>query len=198
MLDAFKSTYSQLVAFYLTARLFLGSYCLTLSFLVPMVRGMMVVQAIITLIPGALWIASIHVAMPDRLALIWIAIFLDLCLSIFVLLLIRWAKFISSSLGEWVGKVFDFYPAVNIEHRTARTDAFVTMVFGYSVVAILYQNAASFGLNAFFGKAVLGLLQAFCFNWIYFELDSADLFQHATRRSMVAGRSQFFSFCMST
>jgi hypothetical protein len=45
---------------------------------------------------------------------------------------------------------------------------------------------------------VLGLLQAFCFNWIYFELDSADLFQHAIRRSMVAGRSQFFSFCVST
>ena len=42
------------------------------------------------------------------------------------------------------------------------------------------ENAASFGLNAFFGKAVLGLLQAFCFNWIYFELDGADLYAHAS------------------
>jgi len=60
------------------------------------------------------------------------------------------------------------------------------LVFGYSVVAIIYQNAASFGLNAFFGKAVLGLLQAFCFNWIYFELDGADLYTHAIRRSAVS------------
>lgn len=24
--------------------------------------------------------------------------------------------------------------------------------------------------NRFFGKAVLGLIQAFCFNWLYFEI----------------------------
>jgi low temperature requirement protein LtrA len=191
MLDAFNSTYSQLVGFFLTARLFMGSYCLLLSFLVPMVRGMMVIQAVITLIPSALWIASIHVEMPNRLALIWIAIFLDLCLAIIVILFVRRATFVFKPLRDWLDRVFDFYPAVNIEHKTARTDAFVTLVFGYSVVAIIYQNAASFGLNAFFGKAVLGLLQAFCFNWIYFELDGADLFQHAIRRSMVACKSHF-------
>jgi low temperature requirement protein LtrA len=189
MLDAFDSTYSQLVAFFLAARLFMGTYYLILSFLVPMVKGMMVSQAVITLIPSTLWIASIHVAMPDRLALIWIAIFFDLCLSMFVVFLVRGAKFISSSLGTWADKVFEFYPAVNIEHKTERTNAFVTLVFGYSVVAIIYQNAASFGLNAFFGKAVLGLVQAFCFNWIYFELDGADLFQHAIRRNIVSGNS---------
>lgn len=88
-----------------------------------------------------------------------------------MVLFIRGSKKISTRLGEWVGKLYEFYPAVNIEHKTERTNAFVTLVFGYSVVAIIYQNAASFGLNAFFGKAVLGLLQAFCFNWIYFELD---------------------------
>jgi len=38
----------------------------------------------------------------------------------------------------------------------------------------------------FFGKAVLGLVQAFCFNWIYFELDGSDLFAHAIRRSVIA------------
>ena len=68
-----------------------------------------------------------------------------------------------------------------------RTNAFVTLVFGYSVVALLFQNKAPFGINAydvhsgntawpladifsFFGKAVLGLIQAFSFNWLYFEI----------------------------
>jgi hypothetical protein len=79
MLDAFVSTYSMLVAFYLAARLFMGAYYLILSIVVPMVRAMMITQVIITLIPSALWIASIHVAMPRRLAVIWIAIVIDLC-----------------------------------------------------------------------------------------------------------------------
>lgn len=26
---------------------------------------------------------------------------------------------------------------------------------------------------SFFGKAVLGLVQAFCFNWLYFEIGTA-------------------------
>lgn len=30
-----------------------------------------------------------------------------------------------------------------------RTNAFVTLVFGYSVVVILYQNKAEYGINAF-------------------------------------------------
>jgi low temperature requirement protein LtrA len=187
MLDAFHETYSQLVAFFLAARLFMGSYYLVLSYTVPMVRGMMIVQAIMTLIPSAIWIASIHIEMPDRLAAIWVAIFIDLCGSMFVILLIRSAKDISKAWQEWCDRVFEFYPAVNIEHKVERTNAFVTLVFGYSVVAIIYQNAASFGLNAFFGKAVLGLLQAFCFNWIYFELDGADLYEHAIRRDVKSG-----------
>lgn len=74
----------------------------------------------------------------------------------------------------------------NIEHKIQRTDAFVGLVFGYSVVAILYQNSAHYGLNAFWGKATLGLVQAFCFNWIYFELDGADLYSHAIRRNVMS------------
>lgn len=38
------------------------------------------------------------------------------------------------------------------------------------------------GINAFFGKGVLGLLQAFCFNWIYFEIDNFGVHVHAIRR----------------
>lgn len=73
---------------------------------------------------------------------------------------------------------------MNIEHKTKRMNAFVTLVFGYSVVALLYQNRAAYGVNAFFGKAVLGLIQAFCFNWLYFEIDAWNLHTHAIRRHM--------------
>jgi low temperature requirement protein LtrA len=171
MLDAFSSTYAQLVAFYMAARLFMTGYCLSLAVVVPMVRPMMITQSVVSFIPCALWIGSIYISMPNRLATIWIAIFLDLTGAMYIVMLVRGAKYVSKKLGDRVEKLYEFFPAVNIEHKTERTNAFVTLVFGYSVVAIIYQNAASFGLNAFFGKAVLGLLQAFCFNWIYFELD---------------------------
>ncbi|KAE8449698.1 hypothetical protein EG329_007473 [Mollisiaceae sp. DMI_Dod_QoI] len=186
MLDAFHSTYSMLVAFYLAARLFMASYLAFIAAVIPMIRGMMILQVILTLIPAAIWIASVHIDMPNRLAAIWVAIFIDLCAALGVIILIRGAKQLSPRLATWVDKVFEFYPAINIEHKTERTNAFVTLVFGYSVVAIIYQNAASFGLNAFFGKAALGLVQAFCFNWLYFELDGADLYQHAIRRNVVS------------
>ena len=171
MLDAFVSTYTQLVAFYLAARLFMVSYCICLAAIVPMVRAMMITQAVVAFLPCVLWIGSIFISLPNRLAVIWITISFDLTGSMFIIFFIRFSHKVSKRLGERIEKLYEFYPAVNIEHKTERTNAFVTLVFGYSVVAIIYQNAASFGLNAFFGKAVLGLLQAFCFNWIYFELD---------------------------
>nr|XP_023908612.1 uncharacterized protein LOC112020286 [Quercus suber]POF15566.1 hypothetical protein CFP56_48760 [Quercus suber] len=75
--------------------------------------------------------------------------------------------------------------AINIEHRTERMNAFVTLVFGYTVVAILYQSSVN-GIDDFFGKASLGLIQAFCFNWLYFEIDGANLATHAIRRHKVS------------
>jgi low temperature requirement protein LtrA len=182
----FDQTYSQLVAFYLTARFFIAFYYGFISFVIPMVRGMMISQVIAIVIPSAIWIASIYVDMPNRLAMIWVALFLDLFASTVVVFFVRGSHKFSSRLAAWVEKVFEFYPAVNIEHKSERTNAFVTLIFGYSVVALLYQNAASFGINAFFGKAVLGLIQAFCLNTIYFEIDGDSLFQHAIRRNVIS------------
>ncbi|KAL2066536.1 hypothetical protein VTL71DRAFT_2607 [Oculimacula yallundae] len=193
MIDGLHDTYTMLVSFYLASRFFMGSYYVMLAGTVPMVRGVMLLQALLTLLPGLIWIGSIHVSYPERLGLIWVAIFIDLTAGMFVVGLIRGGKSISKRLGAWTDRVFEFYPAMNIEHKTERTNAFVALVFGYSVVAILYQNAAHFGLNAFFGKAALGLVQAFCFNWIYFELDGADLFQHAIRRNVVTGDPPLYS-----
>jgi hypothetical protein len=56
------------------------------------------------------------------------------------------------------------------------------LVFGYSILTILFQSSATMGINAFFGKGVLGLIQAFCFNWIYFEIDNYCIHVHAIRR----------------
>ena len=78
-----------------------------------------------------------------------------------------------------------FSCSTDLSLTAERTNAFVTLVFGYSVVALLFQNKAAYGINAyvihpissdcltqkrFFGKAVLGLIQAFSFNWLYFEI----------------------------
>lgn len=68
----------------------------------------------------------------------------------------------------------------------------------------MFQSKASFGINAFFGKGVLGLIQAFIFNWygvgvyalgarhtdlgyrIYFEIDAYNVHVHAIRRHAVS------------
>lgn len=133
--------------------------------------------------------ASIHIEMPSRLAAIWIALLFDFIGPVLLILFIRTCRHASESLRVWMDKSFKFYPASNIEHSTERTKAFVTLVLGYSVVAIIYQSASSFGINAFFGKATLGLIQAFCVNWLYFELHGADLFVHAIRRNVACGES---------
>ena len=192
MLDALHSTYSMLVAFYLAARLFMAAYYAILIPLIPMVRGVLIVYVVTTLIPSALWIASVHVDMPDRLAPVWIAISLDLLGPVPLILGIRkyaWGDLKGDQKESWLSRTFEFYPALNIEHKVERTNAFVTLVFGYSVVSIIYQSATSFGLNAFFGKAALGLVQAFCFNWIYFELDGAGIYTHAIRRAINSCKS---------
>ena len=68
-------------------------------------------------------------------------------------------------------------------------NAFVTLVIGYSVVALFYQSSAPEGINAFYGKAILGLIIAFSFCLIYFEVDSTNLYVHAIRRHAIACRS---------
>lgn len=198
---SFDTTYSQLLAFYvrlciipsgtstafvdisqLTQRLFGAVYYLWVAYLVPMVHGCMIGNALLVVVPSSLWIASIYVEEPRRDILVWIAIVLDLFGSSSLMILMRPPTWVRERIGDWITKHFDFVPAVNIEHKTERMNAFVGLVFGYSVVALLYQNRAPFGMNAFFGKAILGLIQAFSFNWLYFEIDSFNLHTHAIRR----------------
>ena len=185
IVQAFEDTWITMIAFYLTQRLFNAVHYLWIGWLLPMVRGYMVINALMIAIPSALWIASIHVENPNRLALVWVAICWDLFGVLVVVWIRRWAEREHPGFAAKNAKWFDFFPAINIEHKTERTNAFVTLVFGYSVVALLFQSQTPYGINAFFGKAVLGLIQAFSFNWLYFEIDSWNLYTHAIRRHYV-------------
>ena len=183
----FEETYTSMISFFLAERLFIAIYYIFVAFMVPTIKGTMLYHSANLFVCAALWIGSTHLEYPTKLALIWIAIALDLFGFMPSIWFMRHAP---KSKIPWMkrlnDKYFDFFPAVNIEHRTARNDAFVSLVFGYSVLTILYQNHAAMGINAFFGKAVLGLIQAFTFNWIYFDIDHYRIHIHAIRRSWIS------------
>jgi hypothetical protein len=122
------------------------------------------------------------VSYPNQLALIFCALFLEISGQTSYITLLTLTQRISPRLKNWAAQALDFHPALNIEHRVERTNAFVSLVFGYTVVAILYQSAKP-GIDAIFGKAILGLIQPFAYNWLYFELDGAGLTSHAIRRA---------------
>ncbi|KAL2675025.1 hypothetical protein Neosp_011205 [[Neocosmospora] mangrovei] len=182
------NTYTMLVSFYLAARFRTLVHYLATGFLLPMIRGVMICEAINVLIPSVLWIASIHVEMPSRLGLIWVALALDMWGQGIITGLFRYGKMAGekNGIGKFLDKVFEFYPAVNIEHRVERTNAFVSLVFGYSVVGVMFQSYGGYHVNTFLGKAVLGLVQAFVFNWIYFDVDGSNIDIHAIRRSIIS------------
>ncbi|KAG0649315.1 hypothetical protein D0Z07_4599 [Hyphodiscus hymeniophilus] len=189
--NAFESSYTAMVAFYLGERLLQGCYFLWTAALVPTIRGVMILQTGVILTTTAIWITSIHTDYPGRLGLMIPAVFLDLFGSMAVTFVMRaFQQYNESDSRTCFARImrglathFEFFPAFNIEHRVERNNTFMTLVFGYSVLAILYQNRFSvFASNAIFGKAALSLIQAFCFNWMYFEIDLLNMKVHAIRR----------------
>ncbi|KAK5657783.1 hypothetical protein OQA88_2856 [Cercophora sp. LCS_1] len=208
-------TFTQLVAFYLAARLFNAVHFAVTCFFLPLVKGMMIAQITNILISAALWIASttltndvtthavtetaahliegrateeaaghVEERLPHtgRLVLVFIALAIDLFGNSIPHIMFRYGNTNTTRLAQRFGRFFEFWPAINIEHKVERTNAFVALVFGYSVVAVIFQNTGSFGLNAFLGKSILGLTQAFVFNWLYFEVDGNNIQLHAIRR----------------
>ena len=191
IVEAFSETYATLIGFFLAARLYMTAYLFLTALLVPMIRPVMLYYCLIALLNAALWIASIHVSYPNQLALILPALFLEICGQTSYIALLTLAHrlptiIISPALKARTTKALDFHPALNIEHRVERTNAFVSLVFGYTVVAILYQTSSQ-GITALFGKAILALIQPFAFNWLYFELDADRLLAtHAIRRAKIS------------
>ncbi|KAK3353799.1 hypothetical protein B0T25DRAFT_221162 [Lasiosphaeria hispida] len=205
-----EDTFTQLVAYYLAARLFMAAYCALTAFLVPLVKGMMISQVLNVIAGAAFWIAAtfmtpnVHHAETThvveraeaateehesgpvqqstaRLVLIFVALGVDMFGSAIPVILFRFARSHDTPGARRVGRFFEFFPAINIEHKVERTNAFVSLVFGYSVVGIMFQNASDFGIHAFLGKAILGLCQAYIFNWLYFEVDGSNILTHAIR-----------------
>ncbi|KAI4946479.1 hypothetical protein J4E91_007167 [Alternaria rosae] len=191
MVEAWERTYAPLVGFYLAARLFVTSCWFWYAWRIPMVKGSMLGNALLSLIPAALWMASVSVEEPERQGLIWMAILFDLFGQFSMVLLQRPGSPIARFVPESWKRNLEFYPATNIEHRIERTNAFVTLVFGSCVLGLLYQSSVAMGINAFFGKAVLGLVQTFVLNWVYFEIDSFNLHTHAIRRHVFSALTWF-------
>ena len=160
------STYPTLIGFYVASKMANAVYLLFIAFILPMVRPVMLCHCAISFLGTVLWIGSIHVSYPNQLILIWLALIVDVFGPIMVIILKAAACWFGKSAKERFDQIFEFWPAINIEHRTERQNAFVTLVFGYTVVAMLYQSTVN-GIDGFFGKAILGLIQAFCFNWMY-------------------------------
>ncbi|KAK4448935.1 hypothetical protein QBC34DRAFT_485330 [Podospora aff. communis PSN243] len=208
-----QDSFTQLVTFYLAARLFGAIYCVAVGIMIPLVKGMMVSIAVNVVVGAALWIASTHLTPdsqgshstlehratepaatteeahggglvaqhPGRLALIFIALGIDLFGSMIPVFMFRYGRSHTTPIAKRFGRWFEFFPAINIEHKVERTNMFITLVLGYSVVAMIFQNTGAFVLNAFLGKAFLGLTQAFIFNWLYFEVDGSNIRTHAIR-----------------
>ena len=127
------------------------------------------------------WIGSIYVPYPKRLAIVFLALFIDLTFASLIVLKHHLLASNQPNQRSTVASWFEFYPATNIEHRVERTNAFVSLIFGYSVVGVMFQKYEG-GASAFLGKAVLGLCQAYFFNWLYFDVDGTNLHLHAIRR----------------
>ncbi|KAE8452640.1 hypothetical protein EG329_013899 [Mollisiaceae sp. DMI_Dod_QoI] len=188
---AFESSYTAMVAFYLGERLLQGIYFLWVAACVPTIRGVMVCQGGLILVTTAMWIASVQVEYPGQLGLMIPAVLIDIFGSMAITFVMRAVQKYNESesskrFASFMRRLatrFEFYPAFNIEHRVERNNTFIALVFGYSVLAILYQNRFStFASDAIFGKACLSLIQAFCFNWMYFEIDLLNMKVHAIRR----------------
>lgn len=157
MNGSFEHTWTPLVAFYLAGRWYYACYFVWMAWLIPMVRPAMIGTAIISFVPGLVWIGSIYVENYKKQAIVWVAIFLDLIGPVLLVSFqVARGPLWPAAAKAWSKKIHEFVPGNNIEHRIERTNAFVALVLGYSVVAILYQSSVAFGINLYFGKAVLG------------------------------------------
>jgi low temperature requirement protein LtrA len=76
--NAFESSETAMVTFYLGERVLQGVYFLWVAALVPTIRGVMVCQTGLILVTTAIWIISVHLEYPGRLGLMIPAVLLDL------------------------------------------------------------------------------------------------------------------------
>lgn len=148
------STLTAGTSFYLTQRLFVALFQMVCSYLIPMIRGALFSNALVGIAASAFYIAAVHLKYPYNLAPLFVGLFVDYAGGFVLLAAIMYfrAKEGCSATCNKLAKLFEFVPAINIEHRVERTSAFTTLVFGYSILKSLYQSHAHVGVNAFLGK----------------------------------------------
>ncbi|KAJ7628558.1 hypothetical protein FB45DRAFT_794405 [Roridomyces roridus] len=78
-------------------------------------------------------------------------------------------------------------PAINIEHLVERLGAFVTIMLGEIVVSVFFVATSPAGLGRESGRALLSLMLAFNYNWMYFDSPACRHFMHAIRRHWFTG-----------
>lgn len=127
MADIFDHTYTSAIAFYIAQRLAMGIWFLFVAYWLPNIRGTMVWHALLILFSSVLWIGSMHVEWPNQLALIFIPMCIDLFGGVSMIFMLRIIKK-ETRLTRFLNKFFEFYPAVNIEHRVERNNAFIALV----------------------------------------------------------------------
>ena len=75
-----------------------------------MMRGVMIAFIVLILMSAALWIGSIHVEYPNRLALIWIGIFWDLFVTGSVVSFVRASERLESTWIAPIARVWQISP----------------------------------------------------------------------------------------
>ena len=125
---AFDSTYTSCIAFYVAQRLFGACWYIGVAIALPNIRGPMIATAALVVISCAVWIGTIHVAWPNQLAPIFIALTLDMFGGVLVVWLTRQSSQKTNAIGRAISHWFEFAPAVNIEHRVERNNAFISLV----------------------------------------------------------------------
>lgn len=107
-----------MMSFYLLERFYGALYFAWLAYVVPTVRGTCIYNSFISTVGGLFWIASAQFNYPARLPFIFVAIFIDLFGGLCAMWIVMVTKTPGTRLARFAKKWFDFYPAVNIEHRT--------------------------------------------------------------------------------
>lgn len=108
--QAFDTTYPTLIGFYITARLYMAAYTALVAYLVPMVRWLMIYHVVVLLIVVGLWIASIHVAWPAQLAVIWVAMFFDIVGNSSHIFLLTATNRMGPKIKNFFASMFEFIP----------------------------------------------------------------------------------------
>lgn len=149
----FSYTFTAGISFYLTQRMLLITVYAVFSYVIPMIRGALLLHVLVGVLASIMYIVSIHVAYPYSLAPLFLGLSIDYFGGVSVIFFVRYVKQNQKTVFcNRIAKQFEFLPGMNIEHRVERTSAFTTLVFGYSILKSLFQSHAHVGMNAFLGK----------------------------------------------